>query len=476
MGDESTQTSSTQTLSTQTLSRESENVDADGGAGNARETSVEQHEVDAAGHASSADAASEPSQSASAESIESESLESTSLESASAESAPVESMPAVAAEPVAATQHVSVDPAEHAAAATRVFPTAAEPEATVFTAGAGATVFATEAATAETERIPEPAASTEAATERLATEDPAVADPTPADSDSAPADSATERLATAPDAAAADAATVVLPDADIKRAVADAQRMAAGEPLDTAEGATVVSPVAPAVDSEAAGAAAAGAGATSAAVAADAGARPASPATVEAAAPQGLDALAPTLIDAPTPPKKKGNRLMGVIVGVIATVAFGAVFAAVALGVFYLRDHSDPISLFERFVQSPAFWLTGIVFFVAVAIVAAIVNRAGWWAHMIGSLFVGGLVYFGYLAGAFLTAHSWTLDSSQISQFAHTLWADPIAIGAGLVAREVAMWFGAWTGARGKKVRARNLEAKREYERGLEDGAKAAAA
>jgi hypothetical protein len=178
----------------------------------------------------------------------------------------------------------------------------------------------------------------------------------------------------------------------------------------------------------------------------------------------------PVYVAAPTPPADKGNRLMGILIGVVAAVVFAVVFAAVLLGLFVLRTPRVGVSTWEHYLPTAGFWVPVVIFFLAFALLVAIVNRGGWWAYVLGSFFVGVIVYFAYIGGALLTVQAWTLSLDQAEQFIGTLWANPLTIASAIVAREVALWFGAWVAARGRRVRERNLEAQREYDRQLAAG------
>jgi hypothetical protein len=178
----------------------------------------------------------------------------------------------------------------------------------------------------------------------------------------------------------------------------------------------------------------------------------------------------PVFVVAPTPPKARGNRLMGILIDVVATVAFAIVFAAVALGLYALNRPHLAVDLWERYLQTPGFWVPVVVFFLAYALLIAIVNRGRWVAYIVGSFFVGVIVYFGYIGGALLTVHAWQLSLENATQFLGTLWANPLTLAAAIVAREASLWFGAWIAARGRRVRAANLEAQREYDRRLAAG------
>ena len=166
----------------------------------------------------------------------------------------------------------------------------------------------------------------------------------------------------------------------------------------------------------------------------------------------------------------RGNRGMGILIDVVATVVYIIVFAAVALGLFALRDPHTAVGVWERYLQTAGFWTPVVAFFIAELLLILIVNRAGWWSHVIGSFFVGIAVYFAYIGGALLTVQSWTLRQSEVSQFVGTLWTSALTIASAIVAREVSVWFGAWIAARGRRMRERNRQAKQEYERQLAEG------
>ncbi|MHA7985443.1 hypothetical protein ACX9R5_06510 [Rathayibacter sp. CAU 1779] len=178
----------------------------------------------------------------------------------------------------------------------------------------------------------------------------------------------------------------------------------------------------------------------------------------------------PVYVTSPTPPKAKGNRLMGILIAVVAAIAYAVVFAAVSLGVFALRGTNVAMSLWERYLQTAGFWTPVVVFFLAFVLLIVIVNRGRWWAYILGSFFVGVIVYFGYLGGALLTVQAWKLTPEGASQFIGTLWINPLTFASAVVAREAALWFGGWVSIRGRRVREANLEARRQHEERLAAG------
>ncbi|MEL4320548.1 hypothetical protein WJX64_16160 [Leifsonia sp. YIM 134122] len=178
----------------------------------------------------------------------------------------------------------------------------------------------------------------------------------------------------------------------------------------------------------------------------------------------------PIYVQAPTPPVDKGNRGFGILVGLIATAVFAILYSIVALitaGVFTGDGAADA---FLDFAIRPVFYVPIIAFFAAFALLAAIVNRAGWWSWVVGAFFGAVLVYFSYIAASLLTVGAWNLTYDEAVAFLANRWFDPLAIGAAVIAREVPIWFGAWIASRGRKVTERNAAARVEYERVLAEG------
>ncbi|KQW08060.1 hypothetical protein ASC66_03695 [Leifsonia sp. Root4] len=191
-----------------------------------------------------------------------------------------------------------------------------------------------------------------------------------------------------------------------------------------------------------------------------------SPADQYAASPQ------PIFVQAPTPPANKGNRGIGILIGLLATLAFALLYA----GGTYLISLSQNASIetasesFALFISKPVFYIPVIFFFGAFALLVAIVNRGGWWAYVLGGFAVALIVYFSFVGGSLLTVNAWEMTPTQAAQFIAAQWLNPVAIIAAIAAREVPIWFGAWIAARGRKVTARNIEARREYDRVLAQG------
>ena len=181
---------------------------------------------------------------------------------------------------------------------------------------------------------------------------------------------------------------------------------------------------------------------------------------------------APVYRPLPTPPRRAGNRGMGALIALVGTVAFAVVYAGVASVIFaFTVSLSGWLSTLVRFIASPAF-ITPVVFFaVGLILLVVIVNRARWWAYVLGGFPVAVFVYAGTIVGALLTVQGWTLSVTDQISFVTSLVMDPLPLAAGIVAREATIWAGVWLSFRGRRVTARNTAARAEHESALADAA-----
>ncbi|WP_438854057.1 hypothetical protein [Agromyces sp. M3QZ16-3] len=177
-------------------------------------------------------------------------------------------------------------------------------------------------------------------------------------------------------------------------------------------------------------------------------------------------------VQAPTPPKDKGNRGFGVLVGLVATVAFALLYAGISYLViaWYGAGRGDGIRVYTEFLAQPVFWVPVVFFFLAFALLAAILNRAAWWTWAVFGLAIGIIVYFSYIGASLLTVAAWQFTPQQAADFVAERWVDPFAIIAFIVARELPIWFGGWIAARGRAVGERNVRAREEYDRQIAAG------
>jgi hypothetical protein len=194
-----------------------------------------------------------------------------------------------------------------------------------------------------------------------------------------------------------------------------------------------------------------------------------------AAAPGAYVAPTPIYVTAPVRPKKKSNRGFGILIALAGTVVFAAVFAAVGLVISAIEfPASRYVDVFVKsFVGTWLFWTPVVFFFIAMVLLVLILNRAGWWAYIIGGFVVAVVTYFSYAGGALLQARAWQLTPQEVGRGLHVLWFSAPAIWAGIVAREVSIWTGLWLAVRGRRLKAKNLEAQAEYDRAIAAGPRA---
>jgi len=165
-------------------------------------------------------------------------------------------------------------------------------------------------------------------------------------------------------------------------------------------------------------------------------------------------------VTAPTPPKAAGNRWFGVFIALVSTVVFAIVFA-IAVAVINAVE-SGRVAI--AFVQAPSFYVPIVFFAIGSILIALIVNRAGWAAHVFLSIIVGLVVYFG-TSGALLLLNGAIQSTPEQAQlmFAAAL-VDPRVMAAGLLGREASLWTGALVAKRGRKVTERNRESRARWE------------
>jgi len=168
-------------------------------------------------------------------------------------------------------------------------------------------------------------------------------------------------------------------------------------------------------------------------------------------------------VQVPPAPRKLGNRGLGSAIALVSAVVFTALFAVV----YALIAYANSGVLTFGFLARAEFYIPTLFFVVGFVLLVVIANRANWWAFIIGSLLVGVVVYFGSI-GLTLLSQGIVLSTPQdaAQSFAQALRA-PFFIVAALLAREVALWTGGLISRRGRRLRARNLEARAAYDREL---------
>lgn len=174
------------------------------------------------------------------------------------------------------------------------------------------------------------------------------------------------------------------------------------------------------------------------------------------------------LVEEPVPPRRKGARGVGFAVALLATLIFAILFAAAFFAVGYLFDRAfDATETLQTLWLRPSYLLPVVVFFLAYWIVTLIVNRAGWWAHVLGAFIVALLVYGAHIGGAYMEAQGgWAgytalpgIDARALSQ----LLLAPLSVVAFVIAREVPVWVGGIVARRGRKARDWNRQAMDDF-------------
>lgn len=170
-------------------------------------------------------------------------------------------------------------------------------------------------------------------------------------------------------------------------------------------------------------------------------------------------------VQVPAPPRPVGNRGLGAAVGVIAGVVYAALLAGLTL--LIQLASSGRISL--DFLATAQFYIPTLLFIVAFVVLVLIINRASWWAYIVGSFLVAVAVYFGTIGlGLLSTGIILDTPAEGAARFAAEL-RSPFIIVAAILAREVSIWAGAILSRRGRRLKVRNAEARAEYEQELAD-------
>lgn len=182
--------------------------------------------------------------------------------------------------------------------------------------------------------------------------------------------------------------------------------------------------------------------------------------------------MAAFYMQTPMPPEKRGNRAAGTLIAVLATIVFAAVYAG-ALALTIAFDYPPSTFVTQGLMPLLLSWSFGIsvvTFFLSLVVLVLIVGRAGWWAYVLGGFIVGVLVWFGTSYGMALDQRFGGTSTSLQPASVLTIFGVQLQIiAAGIIAREVVVWFGAWIGNRGRKMKRLNEEAELEYEKALSE-------
>lgn len=169
--------------------------------------------------------------------------------------------------------------------------------------------------------------------------------------------------------------------------------------------------------------------------------------------------------DPPEAPRRRGNRWAGIGIGVLQAIVFAGLFYAVRFGLEMLTGGApDVVAL----ALDPGFIGAVGMFFIGVVIVSLLVNRAGWWSWILLALLTAAFALAGWLGGSFVAAGG-ELSVDGGVRFARENLLTWSSVAAFLLSREVTVWFGAWTAARGRRMAARNRKAEKAYEEQLDE-------
>ncbi len=125
---------------------------------------------------------------------------------------------------------------------------------------------------------------------------------------------------------------------------------------------------------------------------------------------------------------------------------------------------------FGDFIQDAVFWVPVLFFAIGFVLVVLMLNRAAWWLHVLGSLLVAVIVYFGSIAMLLLVTG---LAGDQKS-FAVVATSAYVLI-ATFTAREISIWVGLLISLRGGRVKELNKADRDAFdsEQASKDGAAA---
>jgi hypothetical protein len=169
-------------------------------------------------------------------------------------------------------------------------------------------------------------------------------------------------------------------------------------------------------------------------------------------------------VTAPTPPRKKSNRGIGTLLAVLGTIAFALLHGMITAIAYVAAGRSFNLT---AFITSSGFIVPTLTFLVVFVLAVLVINRAGWWAWVLGSLIVAVVTYLASIGIIMLLENVVAMTPAEAQDTWERLAMSAPMLIALVVAREVAVWFGAAIASRGRRVKARNLESRADYEREL---------
>ena len=167
-------------------------------------------------------------------------------------------------------------------------------------------------------------------------------------------------------------------------------------------------------------------------------------------------------------PVKRSNRGFALLMAVIATLVFAALYAGLfALARVIYAPGSVFLPTFTAFIGTAPFYVAVAVFFVALLLWSILTNRGGWISYVVAGLIIGLAAFFSYHLGVavqtFVNTNTWDIAPMLASLRAPEHL--PGALIAFFAAREVITWLGGLVSLRGRKLRKLNAADRDEYEK-----------
>ncbi|QHC67538.1 hypothetical protein GSU68_13800 [Rathayibacter sp. VKM Ac-2759] len=164
----------------------------------------------------------------------------------------------------------------------------------------------------------------------------------------------------------------------------------------------------------------------------------------------------------PAPVRRKGNRLAGLAIALLATAVFAALLLVALTAIRILLDQvaGDPLTIALDQGPTAVFLAPVAAFFLGLALIVLAVNRAGWWAYVLGGFFVAVLAGAAALVGAWLPVGGAAVPSDRtlLVEFLRDPAVLASVLSAAVLAREVSVWGGALIAGRARGVKRRNAE------------------
>ncbi|SMH30848.1 hypothetical protein SAMN06295885_0495 [Rathayibacter oskolensis] len=163
------------------------------------------------------------------------------------------------------------------------------------------------------------------------------------------------------------------------------------------------------------------------------------------------------------PVRRSGNRLAGLAIALLTTAVFAALLLVALTAIRLLLVEGvtgDPLAVALEQGPTPGFLVPVAVFFVGLALIVLAVNRAGWWAYVLGGFFVALLTGAAALVGGWVAVGGASVpeDRALLVDFLRDPAVLASVLAAAVLAREVSVWGGALIAGRARGVKRRNAE------------------